>query len=169
MSLLTRIFKPSFGRRLLENRDFLPSFKSRDTLTHDGNGKRLLPETSCISSLFPEPPKNWAEEHGKKFIRSCIMDIKFDPDRLSIGLYKGYFEEYSDGDQYRIRILLGIALIDAVRANNTLDDATIRTIFNCYWDFQEADKKYRIKSTVSRNVEEYASIVQILHNSDLYY
>jgi hypothetical protein len=157
MSFFARVFKPSAGRRLLQNTDFLPSFHSWDMLTRSGYGKRLLPPTSSEQPIF-EAQKDWATIHGEKFIRKCILNVYHSP--LSVD-WNPYEEHYGDRDQYRLRLFMGIALIDAVRANNHLDDDTLRKLlYDC--------EKYALKE-LSSNTEFYAQVVKALDSSDLYY
>jgi hypothetical protein len=162
MNLFTRFFepkhKPSFGRRLLQT--FLPSLGPRDRLTHDGEGKRLLP---------PEGTEN----HVHRFVSSCILNVQInyvpaELGKLGVGRLPAV-EQYDldDVDGYRTRLLLGIALIDAVRANNAQDDAALGEVLDGWPGVMEVQEKYSLKEG-SSNAALYATLVKTLDESDLY-
>ena len=168
MGIIKRFCKPSAGRKLLQGA--LGSFGTLTLLVHNGEGKQLLVDwEGHFFGDGPEEGVTYAEANGMQFIRKCILDIRIKPTWDPGGsIFANLFEEYLDQDMYRVRLLLGIALIDAVRANNKSDEVMIDRIIDDIGNgitHRTAKQQYDTKYD---HHEQYAEIVTLLNQSDLY-
>jgi hypothetical protein len=127
----------------------LPAFGSSVTLTKGGHGKQLIPNG----------------ELAKSFVGRCLLHSMYDHFTVLGG--SGSFTDRMDAafDERTSKILFGVALINAVRANNHRDDYLVGSALESH--LSEVRENYII-GTAPRRVEEYAAIVQHLHDSDLY-
>jgi hypothetical protein len=125
----------------------LPAFGSWVKLTKDGHGKQLITNG----------------ELAKSFVGKCLLHDHFPNVRGGSGSLTGRMD--AAFDERTSKILLGVALINAVRANNDRDDYLIGSALESH--LSEVQENYKI-GTAPHRVRGYAVIGEHLHGSDLY-